>query len=134
MQLRNHSVATTMGPRKREDESENSPAPKKMKSDKPNPNLDPRQNPYLSHMYENQNQDEQDGYGNGFGFSSGLNKSNGGTGSGAAFSNFRRHATTAEMAASAEDGPANPFTGNQFSKKYFDILKTRRNLPVHAQR
>ena len=45
-----------------------------------------------------------------------------------------RHATTAAMAEKAEDGPTNPFNGQPLSNKYFSILKTRRNLPVHVQR
>lgn len=53
---------------------------------------------------------------------------------GGEFKDIHRHQTTAELAAKLEDGPANPFTGNQFSQKYFDILKGRRDLPVHAQR
>lgn len=50
------------------------------------------------------------------------------------FKNMKRHETTAKQAEILEDGPNNPFTGNQFSQKYFDILKVRRDLPVHAQR
>jgi pre-mRNA-splicing factor ATP-dependent RNA helicase DHX15/PRP43 len=38
------------------------------------------------------------------------------------------------MAKKAEDGPENPFKGGVLSERYFGILKTRRNLPVHAQR
>ena len=45
-----------------------------------------------------------------------------------------RHATTAAMAQEAEAGPTNPYTGQPFSQQYFNILKTRRNLPVHQQR
>jgi pre-mRNA-splicing factor ATP-dependent RNA helicase DHX15/PRP43 len=77
-----------------------------------NDNMDPRSNPYLAHMYE--------------GEKSGADMS--------VFSRFKRHATTAEDARVAEDGPNNPFTGKRLSKRYFDILKTRRNLPVHSQR
>lgn len=47
---------------------------------------------------------------------------------------FERHKTTAEQAEKVENGTINPFTGNNFSQKYFDILKVRRDLPVHAQR
>lgn len=42
--------------------------------------------------------------------------------------------TTAASAAILESAPTNPFNGNAFSTKYFDILRTRRDLPVHAQR
>ncbi|KAI9768524.1 MAG: DEAH-box ATP-dependent RNA helicase prp43 [Geoglossum umbratile] len=66
---------------------------------------DPKDNPYLAHMYEEPVKDK-----------------------------FRRHATTAAMAKKAEDGPNNFLTGQPLSGQYFQILKTRRNLPVHAQR
>lgn len=47
---------------------------------------------------------------------------------------FVRHQTTAAQAEKVEDGKTNPFTGQEYSQKYFDILKVRRDLPVHAQR
>lgn len=47
---------------------------------------------------------------------------------------FRQRQTTATQARKAEDGPDNPFTLRPLSKQYFDILKKRRDLPVHAQR
>ena len=47
---------------------------------------------------------------------------------------FKKRATTAAQAAKAEDGPDNPFTLRPLSRNYFDILKKRRDLPVHAQR
>lgn len=50
------------------------------------------------------------------------------------FSGLTRHKTTAEQAEVLEDSKINPFTGNSFSAKYVDILKIRRELPVHAQR
>jgi pre-mRNA-splicing factor ATP-dependent RNA helicase DHX15/PRP43 len=75
-----------------------------------NDTTDPRANPYLAHLYENEKQ------------------------AASAFSRFKRHATTAEDARAAEDGPNNPFTGKPLSNRYFSILETRRNLPVHAQR
>jgi hypothetical protein len=85
--------------------------------------MDPKANPYLAHMY-----DDQDEGGGGY--------SNGGYNGRKddLLSGFTRHQTTAEQAKVAEDGPYNPFTGQQFSKRYLSILKTRRNLPVHAQR
>ena len=73
---------------------------------------DPKDNPYLAHMYEGTN---------------GADKSS-------ALAKFKRHQTTAAMAKKAEDGDVNPFSGNPVSSKYFSILKTRRDLPVHAQR
>lgn len=47
---------------------------------------------------------------------------------------FKRRKTTAEQAEKVEDGKINPFNDQPFSDKYFKILKTRRDLPVHAQR
>lgn len=75
------------------------------------PAVDPKDNPYLAHMYADET-------------------SNGN----AAFANLKRHQTTAAQAKGVEDGEINPFTGRGFSEKYFSILKTRRDLPVHAQR
>jgi pre-mRNA-splicing factor ATP-dependent RNA helicase DHX15/PRP43 len=80
-------------------------------------NMDPKKNPYLQHMYEDSN-----GSGTSFG-----------TGSGS-FDINKRHKSTVEGAKTAEDGPLNPFNGRELSSQYFGILKTRRNLPVHAQR
>lgn len=73
---------------------------------------DPRDNPYLAHMYQDTN----------------------GAGANSALSKFKRHQTTAALAKKAEDGDINPFNGQPFSSKYFSILKARRDLPVHAQR
>ncbi|EKV10433.1 Pre-mRNA splicing factor RNA helicase (Prp43), putative [Penicillium digitatum] len=73
---------------------------------------DPKNNPYLAHMYENSN----------------------GSSDNAALAKFKRHQTTAAMAKKVEDGDINPFSGRPFSSKYFSILKTRRDLPVHTQR
>ncbi|KAI2616291.1 P-loop containing nucleoside triphosphate hydrolase protein [Hypoxylon sp. NC1633] len=50
------------------------------------------------------------------------------------FEHFQRRRTTAKQAAEAEDSINNPFTGRLHSSQYFNILKTRRNLPVHQQR
>jgi pre-mRNA-splicing factor ATP-dependent RNA helicase DHX15/PRP43 len=76
--------------------------------------MDPRANPYLAHMYEN-------------------NENGNGTSDGA-FAGFTRHQTTSALAQVAEDSEFNPFNDKPFSSTYFSILKTRRNLPVHAQR
>ncbi|PGH26968.1 pre-mRNA-splicing factor ATP-dependent RNA helicase PRP43 [Polytolypa hystricis UAMH7299] len=80
-------------------------------------NMDPRNNPYLAHMYENASAT------NGYSSSSE-----------SILSTFKRHKTTAAMAKEAEDSEFNPFNGKPFSSKYLSILKTRRDLPVHAQR
>ncbi|SCU97022.1 LAMI_0F08614g1_1 [Lachancea mirantina] len=50
------------------------------------------------------------------------------------FRNLTRHHTSAADAAKLEDGEKNPFTGRPFTTRYVDILKIRRDLPVHAQR
>lgn len=50
------------------------------------------------------------------------------------FKDLVRHQTTCEQAQALEDGKINPFTGNEFTPRYVDILKIRRELPVHAQR
>ncbi|EGO56417.1 pre-mRNA splicing factor ATP-dependent RNA helicase PRP43 [Neurospora tetrasperma FGSC 2508] len=73
-------------------------------------------NPYLAHLNE-------DGNGNGTNgdFESPLDA-------------FERHKTTAVQAAQAEDSELNPWTGQPHSQRYFDILKVRRDLPVHKQR
>ena len=51
-----------------------------------------------------------------------------------AYGKLKRHRTTAKLAKDVEDGEVNPFNGRPFSNKYFSILETRRDLPVHAQR
>ncbi|KAJ5194763.1 Pre-mRNA-splicing factor ATP-dependent RNA helicase PRP43 [Penicillium cinerascens] len=73
---------------------------------------DPKDNPYLAHMYEDTN---------------GVDKNS-------SLAKFKRHQTTAAMAKKAEDGEINPFNGRPFSSKYVSILHTRRDLPVHQQR
>lgn len=86
---------------------------------------DPASNPYLAHMYDEDSADTQN-YGRSY--------NGGGSGPADGLKHFKRHATTSALAAKAEDGPSNPFTGKPLSEKYFRILKTRRGLPVHAQR
>ena len=96
---------------------------------------DPKRNPYLAHMYNSE--DEEDGGVGLNGYASNSRASNSTYHSGAHGSpldSFKRHRTTSEQASKAEDGPENPFTGKPLSDKYFGILKTRRNLPVHVQR
>lgn len=90
--------------------------------------MDPKANPYLAHMY--QDSTEISSYSNGYERPITSN----GTGKKSMLTEFKRHNTTAAMGKEAEDGPNNPFTGKPFSTQYFSILKTRRNLPVDAQR
>lgn len=97
---------------------------------------DPKMNPYLAHMYEDQNNDSgyNTGYSNGeyrTGAKLGDQSAWGGS---SAMASMPRHKTTADMARKAEDGPNNAFSGKPLSKQYFNILKSRRGLPVHAQR
>jgi pre-mRNA-splicing factor ATP-dependent RNA helicase DHX15/PRP43 len=90
--------------------------------------LDPTTNPYLAHMYED---NDEGGYKNQY---STRNGNGYGSNEPAPLSDFKRHNTTAERALVAEDGPKNPFNGAGLSKQYFNILKTRRELPVSKQR
>ena len=92
--------------------------------------MDPKANPYLAHYYEDS---ANDAYNNGFGYASSQLRGNG-MQQQMPLSKFPRHATNAAMAMKAEDGPTNPFSGQPLSNRYFSILKTRRDLPVHAQR
>lgn len=89
--------------------------------------MDPKANPYLAHMYEDDSSTySNNGYNNGYESKTGYTDS--------ALAKFKRHATTAAVARQVEDGPNNAFTGQPLSQRYFGILKTRRNLPVHTQR
>lgn len=47
-----------------------------------------------------------------------------------AFKGWKPHKTTANEAIKVEDGTMNALTGTSHSPLYFDILKTRRKLPV----
>ena len=85
---------------------------------------DPSENPYLAHMYQTEEDFDYNGY-----------KATDGNGTArTSLSDFKRHATTALQAHKVEDGPNNPFNNAPLSKQYFNILKTRRDLPVHKQR
>lgn len=83
------------------------------------PLSDPKDNPYLAHMYATETN-------NGIAY--------GASDKASLFANIKRHKTTAAQARQLEDGESNPFTGQPFSNRYLSILKTRRDLPVHAQR
>jgi len=94
---------------------------------------DPTNNPYLAHMYPDEAADEGH-YENGYADNHAPRSKTNGAGQSGGLRDFKRHATTSAQAKSAEDGPNNAFNGNPLSQRYFGILKTRRGLPVHAQR
>ncbi|OTA53697.1 P-loop containing nucleoside triphosphate hydrolase protein [Hypoxylon sp. EC38] len=83
-------------------------------------------NPYLAH-WSNGNGNEDSDSKNGPNFRDRLPK-------GSPLVYFERRKTTAKQAFEAENSDNNPFTGEPHSQQYFNILKTRRNLPVHKQR
>jgi pre-mRNA-splicing factor ATP-dependent RNA helicase DHX15/PRP43 len=87
---------------------------------------DDRANPYLAHMHDDST--------NGIDLDDATTNGNGGNHASGSLSSFKRHHTTDKQAKIAEDGPNNPFNGNPLSQRYMSILKTRRGLPVHAQR
>lgn len=47
---------------------------------------------------------------------------------------LKQHESTASQANEVEDGPTNVFTGLSHTDRYREILKVRRELPVHSQR
>lgn len=94
----------------------------KHKKAKTNEAADDKKNPYLAHMYE-----EENGNGNGNGVAARF-------GGDDPFAHFTPRQTTAKEAEDVEDLDYNAFTGRQHSKRYFDILRSRRDLPVHKQR
>ncbi|KAG5439636.1 hypothetical protein PCK2_000770 [Pneumocystis canis] len=77
------------------------------------------ENPYLSHLKTNSQNTKSNIYANNFNF---------------LWGSFKRHQSTAEQAQKLENGSMNPFNNVLFSEKYFNILKKRQQLPVHAQR
>ena len=93
------------------------------KRQKVSPEADPMDNPYLAHW----KQDSSNGYSNGY--------TNGNSSSWTSpLDKLKKHTTTVKDHESAENGKVNPFTGEPFSQRYVNILKGRRDLPVHAQR
>jgi pre-mRNA-splicing factor ATP-dependent RNA helicase DHX15/PRP43 len=92
---------------------------KKTKRESEQGDKKPVYNPYLAHHYE---QDASNGY------------DDGEPAANSPLAGFKRRQTTAKQAAVAEDSDTNPFTGRPHSQKYFQILQTRRDLPVSKQR
>ncbi|KAK5059780.1 DEAH-box ATP-dependent RNA helicase prp43 [Exophiala bonariae] len=103
---------------KRSDNPDGTPAKRQKTSNE----MNPRDNPYLAHMYEN----GSNGHSSGYSTPQSVSES--------PLANFQRHQTTSALARDAEDSKINPFTGRNVSDRYFSILRTRRDLPVHAQR
>ena len=123
-----------MAKRTRDQDGEDSHRAKRVETNPPQ-ETDPRKNPYLAHMYDGESQENGDGYGQGFGHGARLKRSTSDWQTDSnAMSGMVRHKTTAAQASKAEDGPNNPFNDVPLSDQYFRILKTRRDLPVHAQR
>ena len=85
-------------------------------NDPDDPLLAAYNNPYLAHMLPDQGYSPRVAAGRG------------------PLRDFIRRKSSAKQAEVAEDGPDNPFTLKPLSRQYFDILKKRRDLPVHAQR
>ena len=85
-------------------------------NDPDDPLLAAYNNPYLAHMLPDQGYLPQVAAGKG------------------PLQGFKKRESTAKQAEKAEDGPDNPFTLRPLSRNYFDILKKRRDLPVHSQR
>ncbi|BAE60081.1 putative pre-mRNA splicing factor RNA helicase [Aspergillus flavus] len=100
----------------RRSDAEDGSRAKRQKMDKTG--TDPKDNPYLAHMYA-------DASPNGNEWAADKDSP---------FAKVKRHQSTAAQAQKIEDGDINPFNGQPYSSKYFSILKTRRDLPVHAQR
>ncbi|KZL82693.1 pre-mrna-splicing factor atp-dependent rna helicase prp43, partial [Colletotrichum incanum] len=79
---------------------------------------EPKYNPYLAHMKEE----------------NGFKSEEGAIDSSSPFAGFKQRATTAKQAEKVEDLDTNAFTGRPHSQKYFQILQSRRDLPVQKQR
>lgn len=79
---------------------------------------EPKYNPYLAHMKEE----------------NGFNAEDGTIDPSSPFAGFTQRATTAKQAEMVEDLDTNAFTGRPHSQQYFQIMQARRDLPVQKQR
>lgn len=134
LQSHDDSGSSSKKRKKKEEDHDSKPNPYLAHQyEKPAKESDPKSNPYLAHMYEGEEVEDKgyNGYSNGYGKA--MNRTNG-VSDASTLARFPRHKTTAAMAKKAEDGPNNPFNGKPLSSQYFNILRTRRNLPVHQQR
>ncbi|KAF2401518.1 putative pre-mRNA splicing factor RNA helicase [Trichodelitschia bisporula] len=82
------------------------------------PALDPKQNPYLAHHYEDASDE-------------GASDEDGAM---VMLKHLKRHKTTAAQAEKIEIQAHNPWTMRKHSQRYFEILNKRRGLPVFHQR
>lgn len=87
----------------------------KVKPDTDDEHAKIKANPYLAHMHTD-------------------NENGNGHSDRDPFANFRLRNSTAKEAEVVEDLDINAFTGKPHSPRYFDILRVRRDLPVHKQR
>ncbi|GJD01566.1 helicase associated domain-containing protein [Colletotrichum higginsianum] len=91
---------------------------KKAKKEEEADSEESKYNPYLAHMKEENGVKAEDGV---------IDASS-------PFAGFKPRATTAKQAEKVEDLDTNAFTGRPHSQKYFQIMQSRRDLPVQKQR
>ena len=103
---------------KRNSAEREEPSRKKAKKEDGQDGAGEKYNPYLAHMYQDAD----------------ATAGNGELSPDSPFANFKRRRTTAVQASKVEDLSTNAFTGKEHTQKYFQILQTRRDLPVHKQR
>ncbi|KAL6855115.1 DEAH-box ATP-dependent RNA helicase prp43 [Amphichorda felina] len=103
---------------KRNSADSEEPSRKKAKKEDGQDGDGEKYNPYLAHMYQDAD----------------ATAGNGELSPDSPFASFKRRRTTAVQASKVEDLSTNAFTGKEHTQKYFQILQTRRDLPVHKQR
>lgn len=118
---------------KREFDTDDTTSAKRVKMENGNGKLEPASNPYLAHWNDEPKVKSKPAPGYRLLYSTDMGAEDPSNSADLLFG-FSRHATTAQDAKLAEDGPLNPFTGTTLSSKYMGILRTRRDLPVHQQR